>query len=122
MVPRTGTDSVLPSNELIIKWGQAYGVRIQHVTAVGTWEQGQGGVQYPRPVSGSLEEVYLKEKVKLKLIRGRRRKETARQKRKKQLCFWKVKKKARMLEDSMHGRTQQGVSVGTEGGAEWRLS
>ena len=27
-----------------------------------------------------------------------------------------------MLEASMHGRTRQGVNVGKEGGAEWRLS
>ena len=30
--------------------------------------------------------------------------------------------KPRLLEASMHGRTRQGVSVGREGGAEWRLS
>ena len=47
-------------NELIIKWGQAYGVRIQHVTAVGTWEQGQRWGAVSTSVSGSLEEVYLK--------------------------------------------------------------
>ena len=31
----------LALNELTLKWGQAYGVRIQHVNAVGTWEQGR---------------------------------------------------------------------------------
>ena len=62
-----------------------------------------------------------KEKVKFKLIRGRRRKKTARQK-KETTVLLKSEEKARMLEASMHGRTWQGVSVGTEGGAVWRLS
>ena len=62
-----------------------------------------------------------KEKVKFKLIRGRRRKKTARQK-KETTVLLKSEEKARMLEASMHGRTRQGVSVGTEGGAVWRLS
>lgn len=67
--------------------------------------------QYPllsREFRGGLS----KEKVKLKLIRGRRRKETARQK--KETTVLESEEKARMLEDSMHGRTRQGVSVGKQ--------
>ena len=68
---------------------------------------------------GELRGGLAKEKVKFKLIWGRGRKKTARQKKETTV---ESEERARMLEASMHGRTWQGVSVGREGGAEWRLS
>ena len=66
---------------------------------------------------GELRGGSAKEKGKFKLIWGRGRKKTARQKKETTVPL-ESEEKARMLEASMHGRTRQVVSVGRDGGAE----